>query len=58
MWVAQTLDFGSSHDPRVVGLSPCLGLCAQRGVCLGFSIFLSLPLSPAHVHSLSLKTNK
>ena len=42
-WVAQsvecpTLGFGSGHDPRV---EPCIGLCTERGACLGFSLSFS-----------------
>ena len=45
-WVAQSveclnLDFSSGHDPRVIGLSH-VGLCAECGVCLGFSLSLKL----------------
>ena len=47
-WVAQsversTLDSGSGHDPRVMGLSPKSGSALSVG---------PLPLHPAHVLSL------
>ena len=56
-WVAQsvehlTLDFGSGHDPRVMGLSPMLGLTVIMEPAWD-SLFLSLFLSPP-AHSLSL----
>ena len=60
-WVAQsvehlTLDFGSGHDPRVVGflgLSSASGSMLSMDPCLRFS--LSPPcLSSAHALSLSL----
>ena len=37
-----TLDFGSGHDLRIVGLSPTIGLHAGCETCLGFSLSLSL----------------
>ena len=57
-----TLDFGSGHDPRVVGSSPTSGSDGEHGVCLRFSLSLSLSLSlsvslcpsPPLVFSLSL----
>ena len=65
-WVAQsvehrTLDFGSGHDPRVVGSSPhVLGSMLSMGACLRFSLFLcSSPLhSCSCSRSLSLKEKK
>ena len=49
-WVAQlvkhqTPDFGLGHDLRVVRLNPMLGSTLSAGVCLGFSLFLSLCFS-------------
>ena len=51
-WVAQlvkhlTLDFGSGHDPRALGLSSGIRFCAELGACLDetFSLSLSLSLS-------------
>ena len=38
-----TLDFGSGHDPRVVGLSPAFRLCAECGACLRFSLSAPIP---------------
>ena len=64
-WVAQlvkqlTLNFGSRHDLTVHG--PHIGLCAEQGDCLGFSLSLSLSLSLTlaglYTHSLSLNINK
>ena len=54
-WVAQlaghpTFDFGSGHDLAVREIEPCVGLCSERGGCLGFSLSLSHCLSPAHAH--------
>ena len=56
-WVAQlaghpTFDFGSGHDLAVREIEPCVGLCSERGGCLGFSLSLSHShcLSPAHAH--------
>ena len=43
-WVAQTLDFGSGYDFRVVGLSPVLGSMLSRDST--WDSFLSLCLSP------------
>ena len=55
-WVAQlvkhwTLDFGSGHDFRVMTSNPLMGLQAQYGVCLIFSLSLSpSPTAPlAHI---------
>ena len=56
-WVAQsvdcpTLDFGSGHDPRVMGSSPTWGsVLSMEPVC--DSISLSLCLPPSHALSLS-----
>ena len=36
-----TPDFGSGHDLGVMGWSPMLGIHAQQGVCLKFSLSLS-----------------
>ena len=51
-----TLDFGSGHDVTVCGFKPRVGLCAEDGACLGFSLSLSLSLSlcapPPLTHSL------
>ena len=57
-WVAQlvehlTLDFRLGHNPRVMGSSSPVRLCAEHGACLGFFLLpsplftcaLSLPLS-------------
>ena len=38
-----TLDFGSSHNLRIVRVSPPLGLCAGYGASLGFSLSPSAP---------------
>ena len=46
------LDFGSGHDPRIVGWSP-VTICTEPGVSLGFSLPLSP--SPARARALSLK---
>ena len=51
-----TLDFGSGHDPKVMGLGPTSGsvLTVQR--LLGIlSLFLPLPLSPTCTPSLKKK---
>ena len=58
-WVAQlvecpTLGFSSGHD-MVLELEPYAGLCAEHRACLGFSVSLPPPFSPACVLSLSLK---
>ena len=58
-WVPQsvdlmTLDFGSGHDLRVIGIELHLGLHAQHGACLRFSLSLSLLLSL----SLKIKIEK
>ena len=42
-----SLDFDSGHDIRFIRWSPTLGLRAEQGACLGFSLSLPLPLSPA-----------
>ena len=61
-WVAQSvecliLDFGSGHDPRIVGSSPDLGSVLSMEPTWD-SLFLSAPL-PAHTCSLSkIKINK
>ena len=49
-WVAQsgehpTLDFGSGHDPRVVGSSPTSGSRLAARSLLGILCLLSLPFS-------------
>ena len=36
-----TPDFGSGHDLGVMGWSPMLGIYAQQGICLKFSLSLS-----------------
>ena len=36
-----TLGFGSSHDLAVGEIEPCIGLCSECEVCLGFSLSLS-----------------
>ena len=70
-WVAlsvecPTLDFHSSHDPRVVGSSPASdsmlsvepawdSLSLIVSLSLSLSLSLPLPLSPAHACSLLLK---
>ena len=56
-WVDQsverpTLDFGSGRDPRGHGIEPCVGLRAECGACLGFS--LSFPLLPFPICAISL----
>ena len=33
-----TLDFGSSHDPRALGVKVCTGLYLEHGVCLRFCL--------------------
>ena len=48
-----TLDFGSGHDPGVVG--PSIGLCAECGACFSFS--LSFCSSPPFMRSLFKKKN-
>ena len=61
-WVAQlvkclTVDFGSGHDPRVVGWSPVLG--SVLGVDPAWdSLSPSAPLTPACAHFLSKILNK
>ena len=40
------------------GIEPCIGLHAENGACLRFSLSLSLPLSLAFVHSLSLSLSQ
>ena len=45
-----TLDFGSGHDPGVVGLSP------ESGFVLGFSLSSSVPVP--HLRMLSFKKKK
>ena len=60
-WVAQsvkhpTLDFGSCHDPRIVGSNPASGSTLTAWKLLGIlslSLSLPLPLSPARALSLS-----
>ena len=62
-WVAQpvecpTLDFGSGHDPRVVGQSSASGSVlsmepAWHSLSLSFS--LSVPLTAHPPHTLSLR---
>ena len=59
-WVAQSVerltpDFGSGHDPMVVGSGPASGsaLSMDPGSCLGFSLSLSLRLSPLGAHTLT-----
>ena len=46
-WLSQlsvlTLGFGSGPDPMVHGIKPCVGLQAECGACLGFSLSLSAP---------------
>ena len=39
---ASDFDFGSRHDLTVHEFEPCIGLCADRGTCLGLSLTLSL----------------
>ena len=47
-----TLNFGSDHDPRVMGLSPVSGSVLRvESACVSLSPSLSLPLPP---FSLSL----
>ena len=48
-WVVQsverlTLGFCSGYDPRIVGSSPVLGSCAERGAALRLSLSPSAPL--------------
>ena len=43
-----TLDSGSGHDLTVGGTKPCVGLWAERGACLGFSLSLC-----SHAEALS-----
>ena len=66
-WVAQsvehqTLDFGSGHDPRVMGSSPTLGSTLSVETALDYlsvSPYAPLPcLHSAHALSLSLKKKK
>ena len=47
-----TLDFDSSHDLTIHETEPHVGLCAEHGGYLGFS--LSLSLCPFPALSLSL----
>ena len=51
-----TLDFGSGHELTVHEIEPHVGLCAECGACLGFSLSLSLSAPPLlmHTHTLSL----
>ncbi|XP_044903900.1 uncharacterized protein LOC109495344 [Felis catus] len=44
--------------PGWCGIEPCVGLCAQHGDCLGFSLSLSLPLPLTPAHALSKKKKK
>ena len=49
-WVTQlvehpTLDFGSGHDLTVHGIEPHIGLSAECGACLRFSVSGPLPHS-------------
>ena len=58
-----TLDFGSGHDPRVMGSSPALGSALTVQSLLGMlslSLSLSLSVPPLFTgtHALSLKINK
>ena len=53
-----TLDLGSGHGPRILGLNPTLGSALSVVPNLGFSLFPPSPLSPAHTYSLSLKRKK
>ena len=55
-----TLDFSSGRDPQGHEIEPGVGLCADRGACLGFSAtgLLSLPCSLEQLSiSLCLKIN-
>ena len=51
-----TLDFGSGHVLTACEIEPCVGLRADCGACLGFSLFPSSP--PLLVLSLSLSLSK
>ena len=50
-----TLDFGSVHDPRVMGSSPALGPVLSMEPAWDS---LSLSLCPSPVHALSLSVPK
>lgn len=53
-----TLDFKFRSWPQSHEIEPCNGFHSRHGTCLIFSLSLSFylsPLSPAHVHVLSLK---
>ena len=51
-----TLDYGSNHDPGVMGSSPALGSTLSREPASDSpSLPLPPPLSPAHALSLKLK---
>ena len=55
-WLVEcpTLDFGSDHDPRIVGLSPTLGSALSMEP-LKAPLSLSLSLLLYTTHTLSLK---
>lgn len=53
-----TPGFGSDHDLQVLGLSPCVGLRAEQGVCFSFSSSPSAPQPQPHAFALSLSIYK
>ena len=48
------LDFGSGHDPRVIWIEPCVGLCTEHRAYFGFFLSLSLSLSAPSPFMVSL----